>query len=164
MKTKILFLAVMFTSLTVGAQVREVKPIAEVKTVMVSDTTLVPDSRLQFLAETIVPAIQKHLSEELARQKVAGEVTLEQETQVVFNEIIAAVQKYAQNFLVVNQVQVDPVQIEQEFNQLNQRVEQLQSDKDIKYIEAVQEFRTIQERQEQLARYYQQITEQVQKK
>lgn len=126
-------------------------------TVTVKDTTLRQDARINFLISTILPAIDKHFSEEMARQKINGEVTAEAETQAFFVDLQTAVNKYAQAFIQVNEVQVDPNQIVTEFNELNAKIQTLQSDPEIKYIEAMQEFKTIQEWQAKLAKYYEQV-------
>lgn len=136
-------------TLTAGAQ-----------TITVKDTTLRQDARINFLISTILPAIDKHFSEEMARQKIAGEVTAEAETQAFFIDLQTAVNKYAQSFIEVNDVQIDPEAIVTEFNEHNAKIQTLQSDPDIKYIEAVQEFKNIQERQAKLAEYYKQIQSQ----
>ena len=128
------------------------------KNFTVHDTTYQSDPRLNFLISTILPAIDKHFSEEMARQKINGEVTHEAETVELWNDLTAAVQKYARAFIQVTELKVDTAQIVKEFNQLNEKIAALQSDPDIKYIEAVQEFKNIQERQAKLAKYYQQIT------
>jgi len=131
---------------------------AGAQTITVKDTTLRQDARINFLISTILPAIDKHFSEEMARQKINGEFTAEAETQAFFIDLQTAVNKYAQAFIEVNDVQIDPNAIVTEFNELNAKIQTLQSDPDIKYIEAVQEFKNIQERQAKLAKYYQQIT------
>ena len=128
------------------------------KTFTVHDTTYQSDARLNFLISTILPAVEKNLSEEMARQKVNGEVTHEAETVEFWNDLTSALQKYTKAFIQVVEVQVDTSQIVKEFNQLNEKIAALQSDPDIKYIEAVQEFKNIQERQAKLAKYYTQIT------
>lgn len=130
---------------------------AGAQTITVKDTTLRQDARINFLISTILPAIDKHFSEEMARQKINGEVTAESETQAFFIDLQTAVNKYAQAFIEVNDVQIDPKQIVTEFNELNAKIESLQSDPDIKYIEAVQEFKNIQDRQAKLAKYYEQV-------
>lgn len=130
-------------------------------TFVVKDTTLQSDARLNFLSSTILPAIAKNFNEEVARQKISGEPSHLEATQVVYDEIQAAVQKYAMNFIVINEVQVDTAQLITEFTQLNEKIAELQNDPDIKYIEAVQEFKNIQERQAQLAKYYEQIQKEI---
>ena len=130
---------------------------AGAQTITVKDTTLRQDARINFLISTILPAIDKHFSEEMARQKIAGDVTAEAETQAFFIDLQTAVNKYAQAFIEVNDVQIDPQQIVTEFNELNAKIQTLQSDPDIKYIEAVQEFKIIQERHAKLAKYYEQV-------
>jgi hypothetical protein len=127
------------------------------KTATVKDTTFKDDTRLTWMTQVILPAIAQNLGEEMARQRVAGEVTFERETQTLFDEIVAAVNKFANNFMEINAMQVDPTEIEKEFMELNTRIEQLQNDPDIKYIEAVREFQNIKERQARLSRQYQQI-------
>ena len=126
-------------------------------TVTVKDTTLAQDSRLNYMLTTILPAVEKFMTEELARQKIAGNVTYEQETVKLYQDLQQATFAYAQNFVVVNEVQVSPDQIVNEFQELNNKIEQLQSDPDIRHIEFMQEFKNIRERQEKLANYYNQI-------
>ena len=133
------------------------------QTFTVTDTTLQSDPRINFLINTIAPAIQRNFSEEIARQKVNGQVTFEAETVEFMNDFNSVVQKYAMAFIKVDTVVVDTAQIVQEFNSLNEKIAELQNDHDIKYIEAVQEFKNIQERQEKLAKYYQQIQNQIPK-
>lgn len=141
----------------VGDGITEPAQLLDVNTVTVKDTTFAQDSRLNYMVTTILPAVQKFMSEELARQKVAGNLTHEQATIKLYNDLQAATYTFAQNFVVVNEVAVNPEQIVQEFSELNARIEALNNDEDIKYIEAVREFQTIKERQEQLAKYYYQI-------
>lgn len=144
---------------TIGVTAEGLKAgyVAPAQTVTVKDTTLRQDARINFLISTILPAIDKHFSEEMARQKINGEVTAEAETQAFFVDLQTAVNKYAQAFIEVQEVQVDPNQIVTEFNELNAKIQTLQSDPEIKYIEAIQEFKTIQERQAKLAKYYGQV-------
>lgn len=130
---------------------------AGAQTVTVKDTTLRQDARINFLISTILPAIDKQFSEEMARQKINGEVTAEAETQAFFIDLQTAVNKYAQAFIEVNDVQIDPEQIVTEFNELNAKIDKLKTDPEIKYIEAMQEFQNIQERQSKLAKYYEQV-------
>lgn len=127
------------------------------KVVTVKDSTFRQDSRLNYMVTTILPAVEKFMSEELARQKIAGSVTYEQETVKLYQDLQQATFAYAQNFVVINEVQVSPDQIVNEFQELNNKIEQLQSDPDIRHIEFMQEFKSIRERQEKLANYYNQI-------
>ena len=157
MKRTILTLVLALMIGLVYGQIREIGTSEIVNTVTVKDTTLVQDSRLNYMLTTILPAVEKFMTEELARQKIAGSVSYEQETVKLYQDLQQATFAYAQNFVVVNEVQVSPDQIVNEFQELNNKIEQLQSDPDIRHIEFMQEFKVIRERQEQLAKYYQQI-------
>ena len=157
MKRTILTLVLALLIGLVYGQIREIGTSEIVNTVTVKDTTLVQDSRLNYMLTTILPAVEKFMTEELARQKIAGSVSYEQETVKLYQDLQQATFAYAQNFVVVNEVQVSPDQIVNEFQELNNKIEQLQSDPDIRHIEFMQEFKVIRERQEQLSKYYQQI-------
>lgn len=151
MKSTILtILAVLITCFSFGQGLTE-------NTVSVKDTSFRQDARLNYMITTILPAVEKFMTEELARQKIAGNVTYEQETVKLYQDLQQATFAYAQNFVVINEVQVSPDQIVNEFQELNNKIEQLQSDPDIRHIEFMQEFKSIRERQEKLANYYNQI-------
>lgn len=159
---RILFLLLAFATLISGAQ--EIGITSEGLTegfvtpdATVKDTVYKADSRLHFLTSTILPAIHKNLSEEIARQKVNGNVSFEAESALLYAEIEQAVKKYALNFIEVRDVAVNQEDIIAEFNELNKKIEELKTDPDIKYIEAIQEFKIIQERQLKLANYYNQL-------
>lgn len=159
---RILFLLLAFVTLISGAQ--EIGITSEGLTegfvtpdATVKDTVYKSDSRLHFLTSTILPAIHKNLSEEIARQKVNGNVSFEAESALLYAEIEQAVKKYALNFIEVRDVAVNQEDIIAEFNELNKKIEELKTDPDIKYIEAIQEFKIIQERQLKLANYYNQL-------
>ena len=155
MKTKILIL--IFTLFFGAVNGQELIKQDLTETVTVKDTTLAQDSRLNYMLTTILPAVEKFMTEELARQKIAGSVSYEQETVKLYQDLQQATFAYAQNFVVINEVQVSPDQIVNEFQELNNKIEQLQSDPDIRHIEFMQEFKNIRERQEKLANYYNQI-------
>lgn len=154
MKKQILVLiAFMLFFATVKAQVDSTA------TVTVKDTTFSSDARLNFMAQTIIPAISRFVDDYNRQVKVAGDsLTYKKETNQLLKSIEKAVNDYALKFMVVKDIQVDSTAIVKEFNDLNKRIEALQKDPDIKYIEAMNEFQRIQKRQQVLAKYYQQIT------
>jgi hypothetical protein len=127
------------------------------ETVTVKDTTFKQDARLNYMVTTILPAVQKFLSEEIARQKVAGEVTYLEETEKLFQGLQLLVSEYAQSFIEIKEIQIDPVDIATEIDALNAKIEALQTDPDIKHIEALREYQNIQERAVQLNSYTKQI-------
>ena len=71
----------------VYGQIREIGTSEIVNTVTVKDTTLVQDSRLNYMLTTILPAVEKFMTEELARQKIAGSVSYEQETVKLYQDL-----------------------------------------------------------------------------
>ena len=128
--------------------------------ITVKDTSYANDERLNFMVNTILPATTKFFEEYNARTKVSGGVLTKQvETNTLLQQLNSLVYAYAQNFIQVNDIQVDPNSIVSEFNSLNERINTLQSDPDIKYLEAMREFQAIQERQAKLAKYYEQIND-----
>jgi hypothetical protein len=155
MKTKIL---VLIFTLFFGAVSGQVTEYLSGRTeVTVKDTTFKQDARLNYMVTTILPAVQKFLSEEIARQKVAGEVTYLEETEKLFQGLQMLVSEYAQHFIEIKEVQVDPTDIATEIDALNAKIQALQTDPDIKHIEAIREYQNIQERAVQLNSYTKQI-------
>lgn len=154
------YLIIIFTlvAFSVNAQIKEVKE----KPVTVYDTTYQSDARLNFLIQTVMPAIYREFGEEMARQKVNGEVTKEKETEKFVQELNAAVQKYAKSFQIVTPVTIEPQAIIDEYNQLNEKIQALQNDPEIKHIQAIREYQNIQERADKLNSYARQIEAQKQ--
>ena len=85
MKTKILILIFSLFFGAVNGQEMIKQDLTE--TVTVKDTTLAQDSRLNYMLTTILPAVEKFMTEELARQKIAGNVTYEQETIKLYQDL-----------------------------------------------------------------------------
>ena len=130
-------------------------------TVTVKDTTFKEDARLNYIGNTILPATIKFIEDYNRQAKVAGDsLTYKAETNQLLRKFEKAVNEYATAFMVVKDIQVNPTAIEKEFNDLNAKIEALQKDPEIKYIEAMSEFQRIQKRQQVLAKYYQQIVKQ----
>lgn len=126
--------------------------------ITVKDTSYQNDERLNFMVNTILPAVSKFTDEYNTRVKVSGqELKFKNETDLMLQQLSGLIYSYAQNFIEINEVQVDPESIVTEFNSLNERIASLQNDPEIKYLEAVNEFKQIQERQAKLAKYYEQI-------
>ena len=126
--------------------------------VTVKDTTFTQDPRLDYIKTTILPAVNNFVDEYNRSRKVAGEtVLLKTETNQLVRKIEKLVADYSLNFMQVKDASINPVEIVNEFNALNAKIEALQSDPEIKYIEAMAEFKRIKERQAVLANYYNQI-------
>lgn len=152
MKKYILFsIAFMLFFASVKAQVTT-------QLVTVKDTTFANDVRLNFMAQTIIPAISKFVDDYNRQIKVAGDsLTYKAATNKLLRGIEKNINEYAANFMVIKDIQVDSAAIVKEFTDLNAKIETLQQDPEIKYIEAMSEFQRIQRRQQVLAKYYQQI-------
>lgn len=159
MKTRFLILIFALTFGAVNSQDRlnVVTGTDSPGTITVKDTTFKQDARLNYMVTTILPAVQKFMSEEIARQKVAGEVTYLEETEKLFQGLQMLVSEYAQHFIEIKEVQVNPAEIATEINTLNAKIQALQTDPDIKHIEAIREYQNIQERAIQLNSYTNQI-------
>lgn len=126
--------------------------------VTVKDTTFINDPRLTYLGNTIVPALNGFVDDYNRSRKVAGEpILLKQETSQLIKKIEKLVTDYSLNFISVKDTEINPVEIVNEYNALNAKIAALQSDPEIKYIEAMTEFQRIKERQAVLANYYKQI-------
>lgn len=152
MKRLIFILIAGLIAMTSFAQ--EVQP----QLVTVKDTTFANDARLNYMAGTIIPAVVKFVDDYNRQIKVAGDsLTYKSETNQLLRKVEKAVNEYATTFMIVKDIQVDSTSIVKEFNELNTKIEKLQSDPEIKYIEAMSEFQRIQRRQQVLAKYYQQI-------
>lgn len=124
----------------------------------VKDTSYSSDERLTFMVNTILPAVNNYFENYNAKMKVNGEaVTFQTQTTSLIQGLSNLTFSYAQNFIQIQELQVDSGSIVSEFNSLNERIETLQQDPDIKYLEAMREFQQIQERQAKLDSYYQQI-------
>ena len=150
---KKLVLVSMFLAFFVSAFAQEVPQMVTVK-----DTTFTPDTRLDFMKNTIVPAVVNFVDDYNRNQKVAGNtVLLKSETNQLLKKIEKLVADYSLNFMVVKDASINPVEIMNEFNALNAKITALQNDPEIKYIEAMSEFKRIKERQAVLANYYNQI-------
>jgi len=150
---KKLVLVSMFLAFFVSAFAQEVPQMVTVK-----DTTFTPDTRLDFMKNTIVPAAVNFVDDYNRNQKVAGNTVLfKSETNQLLKKIEKLVADYSLNFMVVKDASINPVEIMNEFNALNAKITELQADPEIKYIEAMSEFKRIKERQAVLANYYNQI-------
>ena len=126
--------------------------------VTVKDTTFIQDPRLEYMKNTILPAVANFVDNYNRNQKVAGnEILLKSETNQLVRKIEKLVDEYSLNFMEVKDAIINPVEIINEYNTLNAKITALQSDPEIKYIEAMAEFKRIKERQTVLANYYNQI-------
>lgn len=129
-----------------------------VSMVTVKDTTFANDERLTFMAQTILPAMVKFVDEYNRKQKVDGKVVqFKTETNSLIKKFEKNLVEYSELFVRVNEIQIDSTAIIEEFNVLNAKIEELQSDPEAKYIEVMSEFKRITERQAKLANYYNQI-------
>lgn len=129
--------------------------------VTVKDTTFKEDARLSYMVNTILPAVVTYVDEYNRNQKVAGNtVELKTETNQLVRKIEKLVADYSLNFMVVKDALINPVDIVKEFDALNAKIAELQNDPEIKYIEAMAEFKRIKQRQAVLANYYNQIQSQ----
>ena len=150
---KKLFLVSMFLVLIASSFAQEPPVLVTVK-----DTTFKQDPRLDFMKNTILPAIANFVDDYNRNQKVAGTtVLLKPETNQLLKKMEKLIVDYSLNFMQVKDAQINPVEIMNEFNALNTKISALQNDPEIKYIEAMAEFKRIKERQTVLANYYNQI-------
>lgn len=155
MKKFILVFMMFFGVFTLKAQQ------ADSTMVTVKDTTFKEDARLSYMVNTILPAVVTYVDEYNRNQKVAGNaVELKTETNQLVRKIEKLVADYSLNFMVVKDAVINPVDIVKEFDALNAKIAELQSDPEIKYIEAMAEFKRIKQRQAVLANYYNQIQSQ----
>ena len=146
----------MFLVLFVSAFAQETPVMFTVK-----DTTFIQDPRLEYMKNTILPAAANFVDDYNRNQKVAGStVLLKQETSQFIRKMEKLVADYSLDFMEVKDLQIDSVSVVNEFNALNTRITELQNDPEIKYIEAMAEFKRIKERQAVLANYYNQINSQ----
>lgn len=130
----------------------------EPQLVTVKDTTYKSDPRLDFMKNTIIPAFATFVDDYNRGQKVAGNtILLKAETNQLTRKLEKLVADYSIYFMEVKDVEINPVEIVNEFNVLNTKIETLQSDPEIKYLEAMAEFQRIKARQAVLANYYNQI-------
>ena len=137
---------------------QEVEQVKEPAKRVVTETTYKPDQRLNYFAGTVVQAVDKFISDYNAQQKIQGkQIEFEAETNTFVAELKEAVKKYASNFAQTKDVEVVEADIENEFNELTTRLQSLEQDPDIKYLEAKKEFQVIRERQLKLKSYYDQI-------
>ena len=150
---KKLVLVSIFLALFVSAFAQETPQMVTVK-----DTTFKQDSRLDFMKNTILPAVTNFVDDYNRSQKVAGkEILLKTETNSLARKIEKLVADYSLNFMEVKDASINPVEIVNEYNALNAKIAELQNDPEIKYIEAMSEFKRIKDRQMVLANYYNQI-------
>ena len=130
----------------------------EPQLVTVKDTTYKSDPRLDFMKNTIIPAFATFVDDYNRGQKIAGNtILLKAETNQLTRKLEKLVADYSRYFMEVKDVEINPVEIVNEFNTLNTKIETLQSDPEIKYLEAMAEFQRIKARQAVLANYYNQI-------
>jgi len=143
----------MFLVLFVSAFAQETPVMFTVK-----DTTFIQDPRLEYMKKTILPAATNFVDDYNRSQKVAGkEILLKTETNSLARKIEKLVADYSLNFMEVKDASINPVEIVNEYNALNAKIAELQNDPEIKYIEAMSEFKRIKDRQMVLANYYNQI-------
>ena len=152
MKNSILFAILFLSAISIFAQTPAM--------FTVKDTTFIQDPRLEYMKNTILPAAANFVDDYNRNQKVAGNpVLLKQETSQFIRKMEKLVADYSLGFMEVKDLQIDSVSVVNEFNALNIRINELQNDPEIKYIEAMAEFRRIKERQAILANYYNQINQ-----
>ena len=145
----------MFLVLFVSAFAQETPVMFTVK-----DTTFIQDPRLEYMKKTILPAATNFVDDYNRSQKVESkEILLKSETNQLIRKMEKLVADYSLYFMEVKDLQIDSVSVVNEFNALNIRINELQNDPEIKYIEAMAEFRRIKERQAILANYYNQINQ-----
>jgi hypothetical protein len=150
-KLKSLFLILVFALISIATQAQML--------IEVVDTTYQHDPRLQYLQNTIISEVARFMQEYETRAKISGDTVLlfAAESRQLVRELEAATSRYAANFMKVDTLSVDPESIVEEYDKLNAQITNLQQDPDIKYIEAMSEFKNIQDRQAKLADYYSQI-------
>ena len=146
----------MFLVLFVSAFAQETPVMFTVK-----DTTFIQDPRLEYMKKTILPAATNFVDDYNRSQKVESkEILLKSETNQLIRKMEKLVADYSLYFMEVKNLQIDSVSVVNEFNALNAKIAELQNDPEIKYIEAMAEFKRIIQRQAVLANYYNQIQSQ----
>lgn len=155
MKKLIFILAMVLGVLTLKAQVIQQD---STNLVTVKDTSYIQDARLNYMINTIKPAIDRFVEDYNSKSKVDGkEITFKQETNQLIKKFKKIVEDYQANFISIKDVQVDSVKVIEEFNKLNTRIAEIDADEEIKLSDAKKEIARIKERQLKLVSYYNQI-------
>lgn len=125
------------------------------------DVSLRQDERLNYLVTTILPALEKYINEYITRKKINGEeIDNFEQTKQVYEDIRLAVSKFAEAFKIETEITITPEEIQAEYTELSSRIATLQSDPEIKYLEAVKEFQNIEARKSKLEYYISEINKQ----
>lgn len=125
------------------------------------DVSLRQDERLSYLVTTILPALEKYINEYITRKKINGEeIDNFEQTKQVYEDIRLAVSKFAEAFKIETEITITPEEIQAEYTELSSRIATLQSDPEIKYLEAVKEFQNIEARKSKLEYYISEINKQ----
>lgn len=125
------------------------------------DVSLRQDERLNYLVTTILPALEKYINEYITRKKINGEeIDNFEQTKQVYEDIRLAVSKFAEAFKIETEITITPEEIQAEYTELSSRIATLQSDPEIKYLEAVKKFQNIEARKSKLEYYISEINKQ----
>jgi hypothetical protein len=122
--------------------------------VTVKDISYKNDQRLEFFANTIIPSVAKHVNDFNARKKINGEeIEFLQETNQYLNDLVAITEKYAHSFRVETDVEINREEVIIELQNITAKIESLQNDPDIRYMDAMREFQAINEQKQKLESY-----------
>lgn len=150
------FILVVIVSFCLNYVQAQVQPVSE-KLVSVKDTSFRSDPRFQssiVMYQSLVESVNNFNSQAKANNQ---NVEFDKETEKLVNEISKSVSEYALNFREIKDVKVDPGTIEKEFNELNEKLNSLSNDQNIKLSDFKKESATIRARQAKLVSYYNQI-------
>src|SRR5574343_146925 len=142
-------IAFMLFFATVKAQVNTTK------LVTVKDTTYIQDARLNYMIQTIYPAIVNFVEDYNSKTKVAGQtITMKQETNQFIRKYEKLLADYQSAFLEVKEVKVDSIKVVTEFQDLEKEIQRIDADPEIKLSDAKKKVAEIRLRQQKLASYY----------
>lgn len=131
-----------------------------VNLVTVKDSTYIQDARLTYMVQTIYPAIVQFVEDYNSKVKLEGqEITKKQDTNQFIRKYEKLLSEYQSAFLEVKDVQVDSLKIISEYQMLEQEIQRIDSDPEIKLSDAKKRVAEIRIRQQKLASYYKQITD-----
>lgn len=126
--------------------------------VTVKDSTYIQDARLNYMVQTIYPAIVNFIEDYNSKVKLDGkEITKKQGTNQFVRKYEKLLAEYQSAFLEVKDVKVDSVKVVTEFQDLEKEIQRIDADPDIKLSDAKKKVAEIRIRQQKLASYYNQL-------
>lgn len=153
---KILLILSLFTAINIAAQEPFEADSSMYRTV--KDTSYLSDQRLEFMTNTILPAIADFMQNYIRQAKVEGmDIKYSAETKQLMNKIERAVTDYSINFRQIKDIKVNKDDIIKEYGELNKRINTITSDPDAKYLQVMQEFTRIKNRQAKLSSLFNQV-------